>query len=104
MSVLAKSAAIADFADLPVTAFTTTREVGSFAVLSEEPVRDVMGRWGSLRRELQQFGTRLATAGQVHGDHVIEHVPGWRGWLRGEDGDGHFSAEPGTAMVVTVAD
>jgi hypothetical protein len=47
---------------------------------------------------------RLASATQVHGNHVIQHVGNWRGWLRGEDADGHLSIRRGTAMAVTVAD
>jgi hypothetical protein len=48
--------------------------------------------------------TRLATAAQVHGTHVVVHVPGWDGWLRGTQADGHVSAQRGTALAVTLAD
>ena len=89
---------------LGMHAFTTTRAAGSFGVGSEEPVRDVMGRWDRLRHELAPYGPRLATAHQVHGHRIIEHGTGWEGWLRGGDADGHFAIERGTAMAVSIAD
>lgn len=87
-----------------VRAFTTTRAAGSFGTLTDEPVRDVMSRWGRLRRELASSGPRFATAAQVHGATIMVHNPGWRGWLRGDEADGHLSAERGTALAVTIAD
>lgn len=91
------------FASLGVRAFTTGRGSGSFGTASDEPVRDVMGRWDALRLAVRP-ATRLATASQVHGDHVLVHAAGWSGWLRGDDADGHLSAVPGTAMAVSIAD
>ena len=90
------------FAALGVLAFTTGRRAGSFGTGSDEPVRDVMARWNALRSALGS--ARLATATQVHGRTIIEHDGAWRGWLRGEDADGHLAMSPGTAMAVTVAD
>jgi YfiH family protein len=90
------------FAGLGVTAFTTGRAAGSFGTQSDEPVRDVLGRWSALRSRLD--GARLATAAQVHGNTVLEHRAGWEGWLRGDAADGHLALERGTAMAVTVAD
>ena len=90
------------FAPLGITAFTTGRAAGSYGVHSDEPVREVMARWNELRARLGCG--RLATAAQVHGDRVLEHVGGWSGWLRGDSADGHLSVERGTAMAVTVAD
>ena len=90
------------FAELGVRAFTTGRGAGSFGTGSDEPVRDVMARWNALRNALS--GVRLATATQVHGRTIIEHGGAWRGWLRGEDADGHLAMAPGTGMAVTVAD
>jgi YfiH family protein len=90
------------FADLGVTAFTTGRGAGSFGTQSDEPVRDVMGRWSTLRARLGAL--RLATAAQVHGDTVLEHGAGWTGWLRADAADGHLSLARGSAMAVTVAD
>jgi len=40
----------------------------------------------------------------VHGATVLEHRPGWEGWLRAEDADGHVAMERGTAIAVTIAD
>ena len=85
-------------------AFTTTRQAGSFGTASDEPVRDVMGRWSLLRDELRSGGSRLATATQVHGANVLIHQPGWSGWLRSDGADGHLSMERGTALAVSVAD
>jgi polyphenol oxidase len=90
------------FAELGVTAFTTGRAAGSFGTQSDEPVRDVLGRWSALRHRLG--GARLATAAQVHGDTVLEHRAGWEGWLRGDAADGHLALARGTAMAVTIAD
>lgn len=90
------------FAALGVLAFTTGRGAGSFGTGSDEPVRDVMARWNALRITLDS--ARLATATQVHGQTILEHDGAWRGWLRGQDADGHLAMSPGTAMAVTVAD
>jgi YfiH family protein len=95
---------VESFAALGITAFTTGRAAGTFGLQSEEPVRDVMGRWSALRTLLGGAVVRLATAAQVHGCEVTMHAAGWRGWLRGDAADGHLSAVRGTAMAVTVAD
>ena len=95
---------VESFDDVGVLAFTTSRVVGSFGTGTEEPVRDVMARWSALRALLGGSAARLATATQVHGNMVIEHGGEWRGWLRGENADGHLCAARGTAMAVTVAD
>jgi polyphenol oxidase len=88
--------------ELGFVAFTTGREAGSFGTQSDEPVRDVMGRWSALRSRLG--GERLATASQVHGSEILEHDATWTGWLRGDAADGHLACQRGTAMAVTVAD
>lgn len=90
------------FRELGITAFTSGRAAGSFALQSDEPAGAVMARWAALRARLG--GARLATAAQVHGNAVVEHEPGWTGWLRGDAADGHMALERGTAMAVTVAD
>jgi YfiH family protein len=96
---------VPDFADLGVRAFTTTRAAGSFAWQSAEPAGAILARWDGLRAELRAAGVeRLATAHQVHGTRVLEHVTGWDGLLRANDADGHFSSKRGTAMAVTIAD
>ena len=104
MSVIAESEVVPELAAFGIRAFTTTRTVGSFGLRTSEPVEDVMGRWSRLRHELRPGGTRLATASQVHGTNVIVHVPGWDGWLRAPDADGHATMARGTALAVTVAD
>jgi polyphenol oxidase len=86
-------------------AWTTTRATGSFGLASDEPVAAVMGRWEALQRELASLGIgRLASAAQVHGAEVAVHAAGWNGWLRAPALDGHVTAEPATALAVTVAD
>jgi len=104
MSIFEQSETVPELAAFGIRAFTTTRAVGSFGVMTDEPVRDVMARWAELRRELRSGGSRLATASQVHGATVLVHHAGWEGWLRGDDADGHVSIERGTALAVTVAD
>jgi YfiH family protein len=94
-----------DFTSFGVHAFTTTRAAGSFSMGSDEPARAVMARWDLLRATAGAHGVRrLATAAQVHGARVVVHVPGWEGWLRGLEADGHLSTTRGTALAVTVAD
>ena len=95
---------VESFGDLGVLAFTTGRHTGSFGTATDEPVREVMARWSALRQVIGGSEARLATATQVHGDRILEHDGGWRGWLRGPDADGHLAAARGTAMAVTVAD
>ena len=95
---------VESFADLGVLAFTTGRGTGSFGTGTDETVREVMARWSALRAVVGGTGKRLATATQVHGTTIIAHGGDWRGWLRGEEADGHLSRERGTAMAVTVAD
>ena len=104
MSIIGGSELVADLAAFGIRAFTTTRTVGTFGVHGDEPVGQVMGRWSALRDELRAGGARLATAKQVHGTHVLVHQPGWEGWLRADDADGHLSMHRGTALAVTVAD
>lgn len=96
---------VPDFTPFGVQAFTTTRRAGNFGTSSGEAVRDVMARWESLRGIAAECGVRrFATAAQVHGTHVVVHVPGWEGWLRGAAADGHVAPTRGTALAVTIAD
>jgi YfiH family protein len=104
MTIAAESEEVPDVAAFGIRAFTTTRATGSFGMHTDEPVSAVMGRWAALRRELCTGGPRLATAAQVHGARVLVHRPGWEGWLRTDEADGHVSIERGTALAVTVAD
>ena len=94
-----------DFTSFGVHAFTTTRQAGSFSTQSDEPVNVVMGRWSAVRDTAAERGVkRLATAAQVHGARVLVHSPGWEGWLRGPQADGHAVPERGTAVAVSIAD
>jgi len=95
---------IEHFHDFGIAAFTTGRLAGSFGLHTVESVREVIARWTALRAQLGGPKARLATSSQVHGARVLCHGGGWRGWLRGEEADGHLSGERGTAMAVTVAD
>ena len=104
MSIIAESELVPDVDAFGIRAFTTTRATGSFGVQTDEPVREVLGRWDRLRGELRSGGPRFATATQVHGKEIIVHHPGWDGWLRGNEADGHLSMDRGTAISVTVAD
>jgi len=94
-----------DFARFGVHAFTTTRQFGSLSTSSVEPVREVLARWDTIQGTARERGIhRLATASQVHAARVIVHEPGWEGWLRGTNADGHVAARRGTALAVTIAD
>jgi len=95
---------VPDFDAFGITAFTTTRDAGSYGTHSDEPVRDVMARWDLLRASLHSCAQRFATASQVHGTRIAEHEGAWEGWLRVWEADGHFAPRRGTAMAVTIAD
>jgi len=104
MSIIEASEQVDHFRQFGIRAFTTTRQVGSFALRGDEPSHVVTERWTQLRDELRSGGPRLATANQVHGDRVLVHHDCWTGWLRADDADGHASVSRGTALAVTVAD
>lgn len=104
MSIVEASEQVEHFRQFGIRAFTTTRDVGSFALRGDEPAHVVTERWSRLRDELRSGGPRLATANQVHGDRVLVHHDCWSGWLRADDADGHASTTRGTALAVTVAD
>ncbi len=93
------------FADWGIRALVTTRAAGSFGSAGDEPIGQATARWAALQQYLAPAGDgRFATARQVHGARLVEHVPGWTGWLRGHDADGHLAPDRGTALAVTVAD
>lgn len=104
MTILSSSEIVDDFAAFGIRAFTTTREAGSFGLMSQEATRDVMQRWRQLREELAPDGARLATAAQVHGARVVTHGADWAGWLRVDNADGHVAPERGLALAVSIAD
>lgn len=96
---------VEDFATFGIQAFTTTRAAGTFGSNTDDPGRELMARWRALQELLAARDVhRLATAPQVHGAHVLVHGPGWEGWLRSTNADGHFARARGTAMAVTIAD
>jgi len=89
MTIIDRSEVVTEWLEFGIRALTTTRDVGSFGLMTDEPVNVVMSRWYDLRRELSPGGDRLATAGQVHGNTVLVHHAGWQGWLRSDAADGH---------------
>jgi YfiH family protein len=92
---------VPSFAVLGLSAFTTTREAGSYGFTDGAPVQEVNERWFAL---LRATGGRLASAHQVHGVKVVTHARGWDGWLRVDSADGHATAHRDTALAVTIAD
>lgn len=94
-----------DFTAFGVHGFTTTRAFGTVSATSDEPTHVVMRRWDAVRETVGAHGIgRLATATQVHGARVLAHEPGWEGWLRAGEADGHFASGRDTALSVTIAD
>jgi YfiH family protein len=95
---------VAEFADLGVTAFTTTRDAGTFSLASDAPVGEVMQRWTKIQTDLAGDASGIVIAPQVHGTTVIAHATPWEGFLRTRPADGHATLERGLALAVTVAD
>ena len=97
--------AIDDFDEWGLVAYTTTRAFGTLGAQSEEPARLVLGRWQAIVDDAGARGIHaFATAHQVHGARVHEHGPGWQGWLRAPEADGHSWRQRGHGAAVTVAD
>jgi polyphenol oxidase len=72
---------------------------------TDRPVGTVMGQWRAFHQALAADCPQMVMAHQVHGDRVLWHdaaVPG--GWSILEGADGHATAHPGLALLVTVAD
>jgi YfiH family protein len=103
---LAAYTRVEDFESFGVRALISTRAAGDLALAGTGPVRDVLARWQQLRAALGAAGpdSRFATSTQVHGSRVVIHRPGWSGWLRAGDADGHVAVERGTGLGVTIAD
>ena len=95
---------ITEFDAWGIRAFTTTRAAGTFSLLSDEPVSDVMARWSALEADVRDAARRVVSIRQVHGDRVVVHTGGWDGWLRSGEADGHLAIEKGTALTVGIAD
>jgi polyphenol oxidase len=93
---------VADFAELGILAFTTTRAAGTFGLSGTDPVGEVMGRWTALLTDIGARG--ICVAPQVHGDTVLAHANPWEGFLRTRPADGHATQERGLALAVTLAD
>lgn len=93
---------VAELAAIGLTAFTTTRANGSFALHSDDPSRVVWERWEGLRDFCR--APRLAVAHQVHGARILRHEGEWTGFLRAPDADGHLSLGTHIAMAVSLAD
>ena len=98
--------AIESLAAYGARALVTTRAAGSLALSGSEGVGPTLERWQALRAALGVAGpdSRFATSMQVHGTRVLVHRPGWTGWLRSDDADGHIAPERGTGLGVTIAD
>ncbi len=92
------------FAELGVTAFTTTREAGTFSLSSDAPVGEVMSRWTRLQDDLSGKARRTIIGRQIHGATVLTHRGGWDGFLRTAEADGHVAAERGIILTVSIAD
>ena len=92
---------VASFSVLGLSAFTTTRDAGTYGFTDDAPVGEVHERWLAL---LRSTGGRMASAHQVHGVKIVTHTPGWDGWLRVDSADGHATAHHDTTLVVTIAD
>lgn len=104
MSLKVPREPIAAFESLGIRAFTTTREAGSFSLISEEPVKTVMQRWSDLQADLSADALSLATVRQVHGTRVVVQEGGWTGWLRGAEADGQIATSRGIGLAVSIAD
>lgn len=96
--------AITVFESIGIRAFTTTRDAGSFSLISDEPIRDVMQRWSALQEDLSSDTLALASIRQVHGTRLVVHNGGWTGWLRGPEADGHIATSRGVGLAVSIAD
>jgi YfiH family protein len=92
------------FEALGVRAFTTTRQVADFAIAPDGPTAAEVAVWTGLMHAVGAPVQRLASATQVHGTRVVQHATPFDGWLRVDGADGHLSAEPGTALAITIAD
>ena len=104
MAELPAREAIATFAAIGITAFTTTRAAGDFALGDSAPLPAGVARWEQLVQELAPSASRLASSTQVHGVKVLTQSADFFGWRRAENADGHFTQSQGTALAITIAD
>ena len=104
MGTLPPCEAIASFEAIGVTAFTTTRAAGDFALGDGDPLPVGVARWEQLAQEIAPRAARLASAKQVHGAKVLTQGADFSGWRRADQADGHFTQSAGTALAIIVAD
>jgi YfiH family protein len=95
---------IPELSKLGITAFTTTRDAGTFSLSGTDPIGEVMTRWTTLLRDLAGEARGIAIAPQIHGDTVLAHATSWEGFLRTRPADGHATIERGVALAVSIAD
>ena len=92
-------AEVSAFADIGVTAFTTTRAAGDFALGDAGDRPEGLARWRQLLDELNQHADALKNAKQVHGTVIVEHAEHQPGWHRIDGADGHYAKLPRTALA-----
>jgi YfiH family protein len=95
---------VEEFRAVGVEAFTTTRADGDYGLGEAEARSAALDKWKALQASLFAVAPRMASARQVHGTRVLEHVADWDGWRRFDGADGHLALVPGLALAVTVAD
>jgi YfiH family protein len=69
---------------------------------SNQPVGEVMNRWLTLRREMEEFQA-VILGNQIHGVEVMQVDQG-AGWIHVERIDGWITATPGILLTITIAD
>ncbi|HVZ48529.1 MAG TPA: polyphenol oxidase family protein [Gemmatimonadaceae bacterium] len=94
---------VAEFARIGVTAFTTTRAAGDFALAAPVPDAGCLARWTAMQAALAPAAPGVVSSVQVHGTGVAKHTRPWVGLRRLEGIDAHVVTVPGAAAV-TVAD
>jgi YfiH family protein len=88
-----------------VVAGITTRADGfDLGLHSGEPAAAVFDRWHAVFADLGPAFQAYAVGRQVHGTRIAHHDGALTGWLVQDGVDGHFTAAPGTLLLVTVAD
>jgi len=95
---------VSEFEAMGITAFTTTRSAGDFALPGAvEVIDENASRWRALAGSLSGARGALVHAVQVHGVTIAEHERTWTGWRSLDGFDAHLVVAPGAAAV-TVAD
>ncbi|MDA1081414.1 MAG: polyphenol oxidase family protein [Gemmatimonadetes bacterium] len=94
---------VVEFDRIGVTAFTTTRAAGDFALRAADAPDGNEARWLSLVESLAPRCLGLVSSVQVHGADIAEQSEPWAGWKRLDGVDAHVVSAEGSAAV-TVAD